>query len=349
MTKSKLTLIIDGNWLLMSRLSVIVNKYNDVNIMNKELNLLMIRSINLVLKTFPIIDNVIFVTDYGSWRNSIENVPNFLLKENIHYKGNRIRTDEYDWDSIFENYENFIKILDENGINVCKEKEVEGDDWCAYWSKKLNSEQTNVIIWSKDKDLQQLVNTDNNGYFTICWNKENGVICMDKNEDEFNFLFNNEFSENDKLLNFIYNKSSNITKINPNNIILDKIIRGDVSDNIIPIILRSTNSSRKYKVSSKNIDKSLDIFNDEEIKKYINNICELKNYKNKILNKTKEEIYEHFIYNRQLVCLNKKVYPQYILDILNKYELKTLNKDFSKIEYILAAKKSNIDNILELI
>ena len=59
--KSKLTLLVDGNWLLMSRLAVIVGRYPEMNELNRELKLLMIRSVNLVLRTFPQIDNIIFV------------------------------------------------------------------------------------------------------------------------------------------------------------------------------------------------------------------------------------------------------------------------------------------------
>ena len=87
--KSKLTLIVDGNWLLMSRLAVMNGRYPNMDELLRELKLLMIRSINLVLKTFPNIDNVIFVADGGSWRNDIANVPQFLINEGIEYKGNR--------------------------------------------------------------------------------------------------------------------------------------------------------------------------------------------------------------------------------------------------------------------
>ena len=73
--KSKLTLIVDGNWLLMSRLAVISGRYPDTNELNRELKLLMIRSVNLVLRAFPVIDNIIFVADGGSWRNTEVAVP----------------------------------------------------------------------------------------------------------------------------------------------------------------------------------------------------------------------------------------------------------------------------------
>ena len=60
MPKSKLTLIVDGNWLLMSRLSVLNNRFVDELELNQELKLMLIKSINVVLRNFPFIDNVIF-------------------------------------------------------------------------------------------------------------------------------------------------------------------------------------------------------------------------------------------------------------------------------------------------
>ena len=90
MSKSKLTLIVDGNWLLMSRKSVMNNRFNTDEELIKELKLLMIKSLNVVLRTFPSIDNIMFVSDGGSWRNNIE-IPEFLQKEGIEYKGNRVK------------------------------------------------------------------------------------------------------------------------------------------------------------------------------------------------------------------------------------------------------------------
>ena len=60
MKQSKLTLIIDGNWLLMSRFAVLSNQYKDDKELCEQIQLLMLKSINLVLRTFPDIDNIIF-------------------------------------------------------------------------------------------------------------------------------------------------------------------------------------------------------------------------------------------------------------------------------------------------
>ena len=71
MSKSKLTLIIDGNWLFMSRLAVISNRYIDDYELCQNIKSLLIKSMNVALRKFPNIDNVIFVADGGSWRSQI--------------------------------------------------------------------------------------------------------------------------------------------------------------------------------------------------------------------------------------------------------------------------------------
>ena len=162
MPNSKLTLLIDGNWLLMSRLSVLQTRYSDDDKLCKDLKLMMIRSINIVLKQFTEIDNIIFVSDGGSWRNKLP-IPDFLEEE---YKGNRIKDESINWDMIFDAYEDFASKLRAAGITVCKEPNLEGDDWMWYWSEKLNSEGTNVIIWSRDKDLTQLIKINKDSCFS---------------------------------------------------------------------------------------------------------------------------------------------------------------------------------------
>lgn len=354
MNKSKLTLVIDGNWLLMSRLCVLGKRYATVEQLSKDLQLLMVRSIKVTLKLFPNIDNVIFVTDGGSWRNYESDIPKFLKENGIEYKGNRSHESDIDLDVIFKGYEDFINLLSENGITVSKEKMVEGDDWCLYWSKYLNNIGTNVIIWSKDKDLTQLVNTYDNGVFTVFWNKENGLTCKASNEDELDFLMrafsdNNQLTNN-KLFESVCQKSKIINKINPTDVVLEKIIRGDLGDNILPILTKKSqnaNSGRTYKISVKDIDYDLDPFDDDAVKKYINKICNQKQYLNRANNKSEKDIYEHFIYNRKLVALDKRNIPESIKEKMEKSKL-NICKDFSNIESMLKIKSNDISILDEI-
>ena len=125
-TKSKLTLLVDGNWLLMSRLAVLKNKYQDDDELNKQLKLMMVRSINVVLRTFTDIDNIIFVADGGSWRNTVSIPSNLIRKRergeiiSEEYKGTRKQDDDINRDKLFESYESFIDTLSRNNITTCR-------------------------------------------------------------------------------------------------------------------------------------------------------------------------------------------------------------------------------------
>ena len=55
-----------------------------------------------------IFDNIIFVSDGGSWRQKIP-IPSFMIEE---YKGNRELDPNINWDMIFSHYEEFVKLLD---------------------------------------------------------------------------------------------------------------------------------------------------------------------------------------------------------------------------------------------
>ena len=352
MNKSKLTLIVDGNWLLMSRLSVIANKYIGDEELCANLQLLMTRSIKLVLKQFPLIDNIIFIADGGSWRNDLA-IPEYLKDDEgnpITYKGNREKSEDINWDAIFASYEEFIEILKQNGINTYREKGIEGDDWAWWWSTYLNSQGTNCIIWTKDNDLKQLVNIDSNKCFTVWWNKENGLYADQFNDSDMNFLFNNEFNVNDDIFNKLI-ASVKYQQINKNDIILDKIIRGDLGDNILPIITKKTtnkDSTRIYRISNKEIDNTLDFRNDAQIQNYINELCHSKKYAGKIT-MTPEIAFDHFKYNRRLVVLSKESYPQEILNIFENYKEYNLSNNIYIVENKLVASTNRLDGILNII
>lgn len=350
MSKSKLTLLVDGNWLLMSRLSVIQNRYLDDYELCHNLQLMMIRSINIVLKQFPIIDNIIFCADGGSWRNKVE-IPSFLQNEDIEYKGTRVRSEDVNWDLLFSTYDDFVSLLNTSGITSCRENGIEGDDWCYHWSKLLNSEGTNCIIWTKDKDLTQLVKIDKNKCFTVWWNKDSGLITCNTNEEEMDFLFNHEYNVNETIFNTLCNKSSSVTKINPKEIVIDKILKGDSSDNIIPVALRNSknkDSDKKFRISGKDIDYSLNIDNYLDVKNYFNNLLLSKNYLNRV-SQSIDEIIEHFNYNKKLIRLSDESYPDEIKTIFNNYKEYNISNDITIAEQAINMASNKIQGILDII
>lgn len=350
MQKSKLTLIIDGNWLMMSRLSVLHGRYADEKTLMKELKLLMIKSINVTLRTFPMIDNIVFVSDGGSWRKEIP-LPEYLRKAKVAYKGNRIQTDEYDWDMIFGEYNNFVDELQENGISAFSEPNIEGDDWCWYWSTTLNRQGTNVIIWTKDRDITQLVSTDNNGCFTVVWNKDNGVF-MKEEEDLTNFLLNPLYQRNESILNDIVNRSNKKNIVSPEHIQLDKIIRGDKGDNIMPIITKHAKNGgdKVFRVTEKHLPEHLDIYNMDDVRKWVSEILNSKQYAGKVV-EPYDQIIDHFEYNRKLVVLNESIYPEDVITTLYRYDdwfsTHQISANVDKVEATILAQKNNLTSILD--
>lgn len=348
--KSKLTLLVDGNWLLMSRLSVLNDKYVDDFELCHDLQLLMIKSINVVLRNFRQIDNVIFCSDGGSWRNNIP-IPSYLHTEDgkpIEYKGTRTKSPDINWTAIFSAYDEFIQILSDNGITVSKEKEVEGDDWIWWWSTYLNSQGTNCIIWSKDNDLKQLANMSSCKCFTVIWDKDNGLYAKDLPDDSFDFMVNYEFTQNETLLSDICDHSVKVTKIDPSQIVLDKILKGDISDNIQPTILRVSKTDRKFKVSAKDIPYGIDVNNDQAVSEYIHNLLSSKKYNGKTCN-TVDETIDHFKYNRKLVELSQCNYPKHIYEKISSHKEYNKSKDLSIVESKVQAMSNKLNGLLEII
>lgn len=350
---SELTLLVDGNWFLMSRLSIVNMKYDEPSKICQNLKTLMAQSINVVLRTFPDIDNIIFCADGGSWRNDLQ-LPSSLHHEkygkDVEYKGTRVKSDDIDWDMIFNAFNDLIDDISRCGITVCREKGIEGDDWMWHWSRLLNRNNTNCIIWSNDKDLQQLVQMDSNGCFTICWNKKMGIISEEKDDSELEFLFNIEFSKNDTILKRLINKASSFKEIHPMDIVYDKIFKGDASDNIFPLLLRESKNgtNKKFKISKKDLDFSIDINNLAEVRNYFNNLIESKSYKNRCLENL-DEVMEHFEYNKKLVWLNQISYPKTILDIMNNHVTYNKCKDISELLSKSHARSNGIEDILNTI
>lgn len=348
--KSKVTLCVDGNWLLMSRLSILRMRISDEDTLVKEVKLMMIKSINKILRDIPQIDNVIFVADGGSWRNKID-VPEFLKKDHITYKGNREKDKDLDWDKIFKGYDEFIDVLKETNVNVYREAGIEGDDWCYYWSNKLNSKGTNCIIWSRDKDLTQLVKIDKNTKcFTVCWNKDYLTIENVEHENslDVDFFFTSyDNTTNQNLLETICMKAKKIVEINPMDVVIDKTIRGDLGDNVLPMVTKKGKTSDKmFRVATKEIDFNLDITNKNAVAEYIDNLLNKKSWIGKA-SASANEVIEHFEYNKKLVWLDKSSYPDDILEKMEKYQIPVPNKNMNEAEQKIQAEKNDVFDVLE--
>lgn len=352
---SNLTLVIDGNWLLMSRLSVMSRDYaGDTATMMKKLKQLLCRSINALLRQFSDIDNIIFVADGGSWRDKIEQ-PDCIKKYHADYKGQRVKSEDIDWAVVFDEYADFInRIEKESNVTVTRQPSVEGDDWCWWWSNMLNNNNTNCIIWSADRDLTQLVKTDiNTSTFTVTlYTRGKNTVLTEQAEEirrgdyDIAKIFGNPYwQRNVNFLKAIESKCGEIRRINPERVVLDKIFRGDVSDNIFPSIKRVSKTGKEFRISEKMLyDFAGDVRNDKDISYYINHIYNMKQFKNKTAY-TETDAFQHTVYNRRLVMMDEKYYPSSIIEKMKKYgSFYNKTKDISVTEQRLLADTVNGQN-----
>lgn len=353
---SSLTLLVDGNWLLMSRIAVLRNKYFDTDSLIHELQLLMIRSINAMIRNFPEIDNIIFIMDGGSWRNKVK-MPDFLVQQGVSYKGNREKSEGIDWDKVFTAYEGFALTIGQwSNVSVCAEHNIEGDDWCWWWSNILNNDNTNVIIWSADKDLTQLVKyNENNSVFTgtLYTRGSKTVLTLPESvksnvENSLTLFFNPNYVYNYNILNSVIKKVSDINYIKPLDVVIDKIFRGDAGDNILPVITKEAKSGRKIKLSDKQLDKTMNIWDDNVLYNFIDNILESKLYKDKVT-ESAADIKEHVIYNRKLVALDEHVYDKSIINDMVDHNYYNKSNDLSVVEQRIKGETDNMSDLLNSI
>ena len=176
---NKCTLIIDMNWLLISRASVMLKQFAIDNpepalqAAQETLRGRLAEGIVTVLNRLTGVDNIIMIADGGSWRKHLE-APQVI--KDVVYKGNRVKKEETDWSRIFHTLNGFMEHAKSLGITCSQGYDIEGDDWAWYWSTRLNNEGINCIIWTSDNDLKQLVRYDGEkNVFTGWYNHKSGL------------------------------------------------------------------------------------------------------------------------------------------------------------------------------
>lgn len=347
--KNKCTLVIDGNWLLLSRFAVMSKGFeNDMpeqtkEIAQNELQELMAKSITILINRFSIIDNIILVSDGGSWRKQLP-IPKSL--EDTTYKGNRVHVSEHDWKYIYGALNNLSDKCSELGITTSHHFNVEGDDWAWYWSRRLNNDGISCIIWTADNDLKQLIqNNSSNGVFTAWYNDKNGVWFHDDlQEKELSDLdfFMQPMVFKSPVVEHLKNHSKSVNFKDPDVIIMEKIICGDAGDNI-KSVAKTVKNGRTYKVSVK-------IWNSIKEELGINTIYDLKSHKSdiaKMIVSTKKfsecninDILEMIDYNIKLVWLHESVIPETIIMYMNQIEYKNIDLSTIKSNYRTLCKQN---------
>lgn len=361
---NKLTLLIDGNWLLQSRFSVLSNGFLVENsdaikkASQEELKDLMAKSISVILTKYPIIDNIILISDGGSWRKQLP-IPKLL--GDITYKGNRSQESELDWNCIYGAFNEFVSHCKKIGITTTSHPNAEGDDWVWYWSRRLNAEGINCLIWSSDNDLKQLVQIDEKtNAFTAWYNDRNGLWVHDSikpSSDMFDFFMKFEYFS-PTLENLKIRTTTNY--IDPNEIILQKVICGDSGDNIMPVI-RYKKGTRTYRITENDWDKISNQHQITTIDSLLNdglgiasNILTDKKFANLVkenfINQTVDDIAEMIDYNIKLVWLHESTIPETLIMAMNQAEYIQYDISYIRNNYrILLPEDNNIQLLFESI
>lgn len=358
---NKLTLLIDSNWLLQSRFSVLSKGFVKSNPdtakeqASTELQELLARSICVILNRFPIIDNIIFVADGGSWRKQLQ-IPSQL--KNITYKGNRSQDCEMDWHYIYGALNSMLNAAKGQEITVSQYPNIEGDDWIWYWSRRLNADGTNCLIWSSDNDLKQLIQVDKNtNAFTAWYNDRNGLWLhntLQEETDPITFFMKLEYFS--PVLDQLRAKVNDINYIDPDTIITSKVICGDAGDNIMPII-RYQKGTRNHRITENDWGKISNKYNLLSIKDLVNNengvarvILEddkfTKLINESLITSSIGDIAEMIEYNIKLVWLHESIIPDTIIQFMNQQDYLKCNVQYIKNNYKTLIEQDN--QILDL-
>jgi hypothetical protein len=303
-----------------------------------------------ILRMFEPIEKIIFTLDDYSWRRDIN------ISENDGYKANRDRDESVvDWDSFNNLNREFINILSDKGFISSNVKHCEGDDLMYFWSDKLYNDGHDVVIVSGDGDISQLAKFNDKNYITVFSPKasERKLIApigfkswlddkLNTPEDPISVFMNSDFLSNtcstiEKLLRTIPLK-----EIDTDDVLFEKIVCGDGSDNIPAIVnWQTTQSSGKIinnRISGAKAQKIKDIIKTKnpniDVTKLFNYAKDFKNEINISYKKDFDTLYieESLKRNTKLVRLHTDEIPKEQYDLfLEHYELNK-NKKYPSIE-----------------
>lgn len=367
MITNKLTLIVDGNWLMMSRMASFIKDFDksqpEIVRKNASKNLeeQMAKSIGIMLNRFKDIDNLVLVADGGSWRKKLA-IPKILTSEETTYKGNRKQRIDIDWEHIYDSFTSLYKHCKDIGLTCCQSFDCEGDDWVWYWSRRLNEDGINCIIWSSDNDLKQLVQYNSKTHsFTAWYNDKHGITFSDDlNEpdiDPVEFFMMPQKRIHPVFESLKNNPNINVEYIRPFDIVMEKVFQGDSGDNIKPVV-RYEKNGRTYKMTKKDFNSISEIFDTNSVQDIKKEQEPISIYIAKIINKKAKncvvyntDISDMISYNINLVWLNECVIPETIIMAMNQSEYKKYEDlNYIRSNYkVLLGKDQSIEDIFNSI
>lgn len=161
------------------------------------------------------------------------------------YKGTRVKDENKNWKNIYATLDDLKDILKDKGFIVTLIDRTEADDITTMWKEHLFSVGEDVVIVSSDMDWVQLVGMNDNGNVCVCFNpiannkgRKHLFIDTDISEwlakkDTTDIFFRNCNVTRDTINQLSGNDPKiDIEIVDPERVILDKIMAGDRSDNV---------------------------------------------------------------------------------------------------------------------
>lgn len=246
---NKLTIIVDGNNHFHKSLYVTPKQSKGRMLGTQRDKEMYIRKLAMdlafAIRMFGAPDRIVFTMDGFSWRKNID-----MLEQNDGYKANRVRDDSaVDWDAFNEVNRDFFDILSTKGFISSNLKTCEGDDLMYFWAKKYFEAGEDVVIFSGDGDITQLVKFNNKNFVCVFNTKSTsrqiigapgfGKWIEKKMELPDNildmFLNDDLVPDSCEIINKVI-ASTKLVEVNPEDVLYEKIVSGDGGDNVPPIV-----------------------------------------------------------------------------------------------------------------
>lgn len=355
------TLIIDGNYFLFRTLYVLPKssksgKYleseNDAKFFMKKLA----TDLCYQLRQFEgAIEKIVWTIDSKSWRKD------FFPETD--YKGNRKQDSSIDWSNFSKVTEDFISILNKNGVIVSKVDGAEGDDLMYAWNTECLANNKSVILFTGDRDIIQLVGKNTKDTHTILyspthkklytyqgfteWLNTSDEIITDDIFESLRLTTSAETQLKKTLIDLIQKKDISVIEVDPEDFRLKKILTGDAGDNVSPAYWY-TKGNRVYGISDKKAEEILTEFkgkhgdisplyfyNDEYLIDLANIIIRVMNAK--YMNR--EVILSNLKLNISLMVLSSHTIPEGILDEMFKFIELNIDKNNINLSKMIKAEK----------
>jgi hypothetical protein len=285
------------------------------------------------------IDRCVVCLDIGdSWRCNIPKtpIPDTNAPSSIAYKGHRRTDDPVELEAITKLngvYKQCINYICRNsGIEQVGSYAIESDDFMVTLSKIYADQGDYVFIMSTDADITQAVYTsDAEGFVAVMQPKENSTMQLVVDVATKDLSRSKDIFHMTQMPLGLANALNAAVVVDPSVVVLNKILNGDGSDDISPVMVREVNG-RHYKLNTKQFIAVLETLNSPE-HKFTTDDLYLPETIRKILSMQHQFVHKahfdtlpekwqnfyiaKFIENRQMVLINKAELGEHYNEVIN--------------------------------